>query len=640
MKKFATILFTLLLLKAPAQQSVGIGTVSPNASAALDISSINKGMLVPRMTTAQRNAILSPLKGLLVFDTEYNSYWHHTGAGWKEIAGNAYNADSTLIYGQQGGIINSTNLTANGQILSGNSGFLFDSGGPSGNYGNNETLMASVLPGLDQLGLNVTVTSLSLESPHDSLVIRDSYGNRYMLTGNTTGSYRLYGTVDFIFRSNAATSQAGFAIRWDRIMTDNNHQYDSGQLAGWYFNPSRLYMRGGYNLNSSWAPDSSGKFSFGYGSNVKAKGDNSFAVGERSVASENYSIAIGANTNATGFAAIAMGYASEATNGYALAIGQSVDATGYNAMALGHNNLAAGNFSAAMGTSNQALAGGSFVMGVGNITRAQYAFAMGINNRSKSQGGMAVGLYNDTTNAVIDMISPNNRIFQVGNGTSDATRSNAMTILQNGNIGLGSLQPDKNLVVAKSIRLDDNEDNNGTLSDNALYFGNSSTGEAIASRRTPGGNQWGLDFYTNGLSRMNIANNGLVTISDGLNIFGNAIFQNNANVQSNLTVQNGKGIVRGINSTQQKIQTIVLPVSLTLGANSTTTLPYNWTEAFLNVPVAFIGNIANGSSGGWAEVVMSLATPSINGGVLYIFNPRSTSTTISFNLVIIGIGPA
>ena len=49
--------------------SVGIGTTSPNASAALDISSITKGFLPPRMTTAQEAAIVSPTNGLVVFNT-------------------------------------------------------------------------------------------------------------------------------------------------------------------------------------------------------------------------------------------------------------------------------------------------------------------------------------------------------------------------------------------------------------------------------------------------------------------------------------------------------------------------------------------------------------------------------------------
>ena len=43
-----------------ASQNVGIGTASPNAAAVLEASSTTKGFLPPRMTQAQRNAIVSP----------------------------------------------------------------------------------------------------------------------------------------------------------------------------------------------------------------------------------------------------------------------------------------------------------------------------------------------------------------------------------------------------------------------------------------------------------------------------------------------------------------------------------------------------------------------------------------------------
>ena len=50
---------------------VGIGTTSPDASAALDITANDKGLLIPRMTTVQRTGISSPANSLMVFDTEY-----------------------------------------------------------------------------------------------------------------------------------------------------------------------------------------------------------------------------------------------------------------------------------------------------------------------------------------------------------------------------------------------------------------------------------------------------------------------------------------------------------------------------------------------------------------------------------------
>lgn len=47
---------------------VGINTTNPHASAALDVESTNKGVLLPRMTTIQKNGIANPASGLLVYD--------------------------------------------------------------------------------------------------------------------------------------------------------------------------------------------------------------------------------------------------------------------------------------------------------------------------------------------------------------------------------------------------------------------------------------------------------------------------------------------------------------------------------------------------------------------------------------------
>jgi hypothetical protein len=52
---------------------VGIGTSSPNSNALLDLNSTTKGLLLPRLTIAQRNAIASPTEGLVIYNTTTNS---------------------------------------------------------------------------------------------------------------------------------------------------------------------------------------------------------------------------------------------------------------------------------------------------------------------------------------------------------------------------------------------------------------------------------------------------------------------------------------------------------------------------------------------------------------------------------------
>ncbi len=69
-------------------QSVSINTDgSPaHSSAILDIKSITKGMLSPRMTSVQRNAIGTPAPGLLVYDTDTNSFWFYNGTAWSNLS--------------------------------------------------------------------------------------------------------------------------------------------------------------------------------------------------------------------------------------------------------------------------------------------------------------------------------------------------------------------------------------------------------------------------------------------------------------------------------------------------------------------------------------------------------------------------
>lgn len=62
----------------------GIGTMTPNSSALLDISSVTKGLLTPRMTTLQRNAIVNPATGLIVYNTSTSSF-NYFDLGWKEF---------------------------------------------------------------------------------------------------------------------------------------------------------------------------------------------------------------------------------------------------------------------------------------------------------------------------------------------------------------------------------------------------------------------------------------------------------------------------------------------------------------------------------------------------------------------------
>ena len=59
---------------------VGIGTTSPDQSSVLEVSSTDKGLLFPRMTTVQRDAISNPANGLMIYNTDVQCLHINTGS--------------------------------------------------------------------------------------------------------------------------------------------------------------------------------------------------------------------------------------------------------------------------------------------------------------------------------------------------------------------------------------------------------------------------------------------------------------------------------------------------------------------------------------------------------------------------------
>ncbi|MBK7761900.1 MAG: tail fiber domain-containing protein [Bacteroidetes bacterium] len=67
--------------------NVGIGTSTPSASSALDITSTTKGFLMPRMTTIQRDAIPTPASGLQIFNLDDQCIDLYDGSNWIKTCG-------------------------------------------------------------------------------------------------------------------------------------------------------------------------------------------------------------------------------------------------------------------------------------------------------------------------------------------------------------------------------------------------------------------------------------------------------------------------------------------------------------------------------------------------------------------------
>ncbi len=82
MRKIIFILLTFLFVKFTHAQ-VGIGTNSPSSSAILELSSTSKGFLPPRMSESEKNAISSPVAGLMIYQVNNSpGLYYYTGSAW------------------------------------------------------------------------------------------------------------------------------------------------------------------------------------------------------------------------------------------------------------------------------------------------------------------------------------------------------------------------------------------------------------------------------------------------------------------------------------------------------------------------------------------------------------------------------
>jgi len=79
------VLLLSLLMTVCSYAQVGIGTVTPDASSMLDITSDSQGLLAPRMKTGDRTSITNPAEGLLVFDTDEDAFYYYDTAATKWV---------------------------------------------------------------------------------------------------------------------------------------------------------------------------------------------------------------------------------------------------------------------------------------------------------------------------------------------------------------------------------------------------------------------------------------------------------------------------------------------------------------------------------------------------------------------------
>jgi hypothetical protein len=255
--------------------------------------------------------------------------------------------------------------------------------------------------------------------------------------GTTTPLARLH-VVD----SSVVFSAVGLAL----VNPGNPPIQGGGRRMMWF--ADKAAFRAGYASGTEWDKNHIGKYSFATGYGVTASGDWSFSAGLNSNASAQNSVAIGYSTLSNSNFAIAMGSASFATNDGAVAIG------------------------------------------ISNAASGKYSLVLGYNNIVKTVGGTVLGQYNDASdNPNLNDTSSLDRIFQIGNGyyaenIDEEVRSNAITVLRNGNTGIGTLLPVNKLDVAGDINLTGKLKVNGNTGTAGQFLKSNGSG-AAASWQSP-----------------------------------------------------------------------------------------------------------------------------------------------------------
>ncbi|MCB9169374.1 MAG: hypothetical protein H6597_08350 [Flavobacteriales bacterium] len=114
---------TLLIMDADAQNiGINVTGAAPNTSALLDVDATGlaannkKGLLIPRMTSAERTSIPAPATGLLVYDTTTNTFWYFDGTQWVQL-GNASNDWTILGNGNTNAATNFLGTTNNVDLV-------------------------------------------------------------------------------------------------------------------------------------------------------------------------------------------------------------------------------------------------------------------------------------------------------------------------------------------------------------------------------------------------------------------------------------------------------------------------------------------------------------------------------------------
>lgn len=326
-----TTLFTLCLFASfsqntfPSTGAVGIGTTSPNASSLLEVKSTSKGVLLPRMTQTQRNAIASPATGLLIYQTDKTpGFYFYNGKGWSAVSTNSVRGlNNNEFIGLNAG---NSNTTGYGNVAIGRSALF-----------SNTVLQGNIAIGDSSL---FTSNSSSATST-DNIAI-----GRHALMNNTYASYNVGIGFNALYYNTTGTNNIAIG---GGALYNNSTGYDNVAIG-----PSSLVF------NTTGARNTgAGEYSLYYNTTGDFNtAEGSSAMQYNTTGARNTAVGVGALyvTTASQYnTAVGVNAGSLYDNGYNnVFLGANTDVNGagyYNVIAIGQSTVCTASSQVTMGNS-------------------------------------------------------------------------------------------------------------------------------------------------------------------------------------------------------------------------------------------------------------------------------------------------
>jgi hypothetical protein len=301
--KRITILMMLLwcLTKANAQGiAVNNDGADPDLSSVLDVKSTTKGLLLPRMTLAQRNAIASPAQGLIIYQTNGVTGFYFYDSGWKPVA--------------------------------------------------------------DHLGNHIATQDIQLNNNRIANNTDTSIGISMNNRGAVTLRGKAVSTIpaDTVAKDNFVLGNDGSFLARGKYLTGPLPMSGPGMRMMWY--PARGAFRAGNAPTTEWDSLNVDDYTFAFGNQVISSGYGSIAMGDQLTVTSTVGVGFGSANRVFGTAGFSVGASNVAGGFCSSTIGYTDSAMGQGSVALGYRMLAREDYSIAIGYRGRAIHEGSLVL--------------------------------------------------------------------------------------------------------------------------------------------------------------------------------------------------------------------------------------------------------------------------------------